>query len=74
MMTKARNFLAFFMEYPFSLFLCIARNGNWGKGEGCCGNCMEIARRYLLRHRVTLPLHWKSSWNPRQECHKMKAT
>jgi hypothetical protein len=32
-MTKARNFLAFYTEYPFPLFLCKARNGNREKGK-----------------------------------------
>lgn len=32
-MTKARNFLAFFTEYLFPLFLCKARKGNWEKGR-----------------------------------------
>ena len=39
-----------------------------GKAEGCRENCMEIARWYLPCYEDTLPLHWKSSFTPRQAC------
>ncbi len=46
-----------------------------GKAEGCCENCMEIATWYLPGHEDTLPLHWKSSFTPRQVCQESnKAT